>query len=61
LEQELAQEEQFLQRLRGMLSGDFVSRAPADVVAAKQQKMDEMKNKVTSLQTQIRKLKMEVR
>ncbi len=58
LEQELAQEQQFLQRLRGMLSGDFASRAPADVVEEKKKKLEEMKNKVASLEAEIRKLKM---
>lgn len=61
LEQELAQEQQFLQRLRSMFVGDFESKAPPKVVKEKKKKMKEMKTKVASLETQIRKLRMEVK
>ncbi len=61
LEKQLAQEQQFLQTLRGLFTWDFAERAPADVVKEKKVKLDEMKSKVAWLEWEIRRLRMEVK
>lgn len=59
LEKQVAEEEQFLQRMRGMLTGDFVARAPEKVVAEKKKKMEEVKSRIAAMQYEINKIKME--
>ena len=60
LEKSVAEEEQFLQRMRIQLSSpDFLMKAPPSVVEEKQQKMQEVKNRIVSLQHEIQRLKME--
>ncbi len=59
LEKQLSQEQQFLQNLRTILTGDFASKAPPKVVEQKKLKLDEMKAKVANIEGEIRRLKME--
>lgn len=60
LEKKVADEEQFLQRIRlSLSSNDFVSKAPPEVVAEKKQKMEEVKSKIAQMQYEINKLRME--
>ena len=56
----MREEEQFLQGLRRALtSGDFATKAPAAVVEAKKQKMQEVKSKIIKIEFEINKIKME--
>lgn len=58
LEAELKEEEQFAQTLRKTLSNSgFIGSAPADVVAAKKQKMDEVKARIDTITMELRRLK----
>ncbi len=61
LETELAQEQQFLQNLRSLFTADFASKAPANVVKDKKAKMEEMKSKVSNIEGEIRRLRMDVK
>ena len=58
LEQQLKEEEQFLQRMRSMFLWDFADKAPANVVEAKRKKMAEVKSKISYIEWEIRRLKM---
>ncbi len=59
LEKQVAEEEQFLQRMRGMFQGDFAARAPAEVIKEKKKKMEEVKSRIAAMQYEINKIKME--
>lgn len=59
LEKQVAEEEQFLQRMRNMFAGDFATKAPADVVKQKKEKMEEVKSRIAQMQYEINKIKME--
>jgi hypothetical protein len=58
-EEQVAEEEQFLQRMRNMFAGDFATKAPADVVKQKKEKMEEVKSRIAQMQYEINKIKME--
>lgn len=58
LEKKLAEEQQFLQGMRTILSAPgFSQRAPANVVAEKQAKMEEVKERIAKLEFEIGKIK----
>lgn len=59
LEKQIAEEEQFLQRMRGMFTGDFAARAPESVIKEKKKKMEEVKSRIAAMQYEINKIKME--
>jgi valyl-tRNA synthetase len=60
LEKQLSDEEQFLQRMRSiMTSGDFLSKAPPALIEERKAKMNEVKHKITQLQFEIQKVKSE--
>ncbi len=59
LEKQVAEEEQFLQRMRGMFTGDFAARAPEGVIKEKKKKMEEVKSRIAAMQYEINKIKME--
>jgi valyl-tRNA synthetase len=60
LEKQVANEEQFLQRLRMTLaSNDFSAKAPEKVVKAKKKKMKEVKTRIAQLELEIQKIKVE--
>ncbi|USN54544.1 MAG: hypothetical protein H6765_08575 [Candidatus Peribacteria bacterium] len=59
LERQVAEEEQFLQRMRNMFSGDFSLKAPPEVVQKKKKKMEEVKSRIAKMQYEINKIKME--
>ncbi len=59
LEKELSEEKQFLQNLRNMLATPwFLDNAPQKVVDDKQEKMENVKERITKLEYEINKLKM---
>lgn len=58
LEKQLLDEEQFLQRMRStIISPEFLSKAPPQVVADRKEKIQEVKNKITQIQLEIQKIK----
>jgi valyl-tRNA synthetase len=60
LENQVDDEQQFLQRLRTTLSsGDFARKAPEHVVNEKKEKMQQVKSKIAQLEFEINKIKME--
>jgi len=59
LEKQVNEEEQFLQRVRSSLaSPGFLERAPKEVVDEKKKKMEEVKSKISHLNYEINKIKM---
>jgi valyl-tRNA synthetase len=59
LEKMVVEEEQFLQRMRSMLTNaSFTSNAPPAVIEEKKAKMQEVKQKITQMTMEISKLKM---
>lgn len=59
LEKQIDEEEKFLQRVRASLSSPgFMERAPKEVVDEKKKKMDEVKSKISHLNYEINKIKM---
>jgi valyl-tRNA synthetase len=59
LERLVGEEEQFLQRMRSMLSNvSFTSNAPQAIIDEKKAKMQEVKQKITQMTMEINKLKM---
>ena len=60
LERKVEDEQQFLQRLRVILTGsDFAMKAPEKVVKQKKKKMKEVKSRIAQLELEINKIKME--